>query len=238
MGLLGVSSFLPLLFFFLVFGSEISQRKQGRKRETERRGNIFFHPLYISSLPPLSPSLSFLLALVAVSPAFSPSASSAPQKASNFPKISGVCFLMKKLKGVAAVQASPYPVAFEDPRTRVKFQSLLQDYQDLQQVISYFVPIGFCSGLLSSIIGSLCSAKVRIFLCPIHGSGDVDLAISSHTQLVLLHPRCCAHSFISYLGNMGLGLFPEVLLYIVDLLRFFGTFRACWIWLLYWCYCD
>ncbi|KAK4760673.1 hypothetical protein SAY87_005566 [Trapa incisa] len=40
---------------------------------------------------------------------------------------------MKKLKGVAAVGPIPHSVGFEDPRSRFRFQSLLQDHQDLVQ---------------------------------------------------------------------------------------------------------
>ncbi|KAK4765157.1 hypothetical protein SAY86_026247 [Trapa natans] len=40
---------------------------------------------------------------------------------------------MKRFKGVATGEPFPYSVGFEDPRARFRFQSLLQDYQDLEQ---------------------------------------------------------------------------------------------------------
>ncbi|KAK9274681.1 hypothetical protein L1049_021932 [Liquidambar formosana] len=39
---------------------------------------------------------------------------------------------MKKMKGFVAVESSPYPV-YEDAKTRLKHQSLMQDYQELQK---------------------------------------------------------------------------------------------------------
>lgn len=52
---------------------------------------------------------------------------------------------MKKMKGVmaaAGVATSPYPV-YEDQKARLKHQSLLQDYEELEKVIIKLVPLGF-----------------------------------------------------------------------------------------------
>lgn len=40
---------------------------------------------------------------------------------------------MKKMKGVV-MESSPYAV-YEDPKTRFKHQSLLQDFEELQKVV-------------------------------------------------------------------------------------------------------
>ncbi|KAJ1410337.1 hypothetical protein SESBI_22074 [Sesbania bispinosa] len=40
--------------------------------------------------------------------------------------------MMKKMKGVVPVESPPYPV-YEDQRARLRHQSLLQDYEDLQE---------------------------------------------------------------------------------------------------------
>ena len=44
--------------------------------------------------------------------------------------------MMKKVKGVAVVEGFPYPI-YEDPRIRYKHQSLMQDYQELENVFSF-----------------------------------------------------------------------------------------------------
>lgn len=40
---------------------------------------------------------------------------------------------MKKMKKVVSLEASPYAV-YEDARTRLKHQSLMQDYEELDKV--------------------------------------------------------------------------------------------------------
>ena len=55
---------------------------------------------------------------------------------------------MKKMKGVVAMDASLYAVS-EDPRTRFRHQSLLQDFEELQKVISFVGFPGFVISFLS-----------------------------------------------------------------------------------------
>ena len=58
--------------------------------------------------------------------------------------------MMKKMKGVVPME-SPYDV-FQDQRTRLRHQSLLQDYEDLQKVTPLpllFLKIGNFNGGVS-----------------------------------------------------------------------------------------
>ena len=50
---------------------------------------------------------------------------------------------MKKMKGAAAAapvdSSSPYVSVYEDPRARLRFHNLLQDYEDLYKVTAFLV---------------------------------------------------------------------------------------------------
>lgn len=81
--------------------------------------------------------------------------------------------MMKKMKGIAVMESSPYAAAPEDPRIRYKHQSLMQDYQDLEKVKLFHVGIRrnftFC---LVYVILCLCGLDLGFLMfsiddCPI-----------------------------------------------------------------------
>jgi hypothetical protein len=66
---------------------------------------------------------------------------------------------MKKMKGVVAMESSPYAL-YKDPRNGFKHQSLLQDFEELQKVISF---VGF-SRFVISVVGFIRSDVLFDFL--------------------------------------------------------------------------
>ena len=55
-----------------------------------------------------------------------------------------------KMKGVVAKESSPYVVG-EDPRTRLRHQSLLLDFEELQKVSSF---VGFQGFVISFVVST------------------------------------------------------------------------------------
>lgn len=66
---------------------------------------------------------------------------------------------MKKMKGVIAMESSPYAL-YKDPRNRFKHQSLLQDFEELQKVTSF---VGF-NRFVISVVGFIRSDVLFDFL--------------------------------------------------------------------------